>query len=604
MDLSTNNKKVATTAAVFDGPIIPMPTISNATVRNSHLLAVVDALKAEARELRDEIDVKNQTVISLGNTLFETQQNLHAARLTAAQQMDQLKLFTGELVTLKNSENLATSLREQIKRLESELNAAEETVAAPLKQELELMRQQRESDDSKLIDWKNQVKTALKEGKKRESALSEDRERLKKQLADAELKITELGFQLERVSDQNQRRAPLVDDSTMTDVGFSDEQWQMLLLGGVGGGMRGGLRIQATSPVDNESGNTMSNTLSHLRIPTAADALAPTFSYEPVNTNTAPSANPLATASLQLAAMSNSMPTAYGMSGGSPAIANPNSADWGKDSGSYLAPNYPSGSAAAAAIEHSQIPLYWYFRPTDIERSLFLGLSPLQQRVVSLGRKHFYSLLEAEKTKETAIDGTSANNTFVVEGDIQPNGVGGDGGNAFPTAFPLPSAPSSAKTFSVAVKGSALPTIEAMNAAATSSSSAAPFIVTVRFSGKSDAGQQQTSAAEGASSSPQQQGWSLDAKMLVKPGMTVYDLIVLCCGKFSMRYDSQIDPSQMALSIHHEPSKRRVTLAAHREMHSYSYVALKAQKGDAVVFSLVESNNLSESVQRYMDTQV
>ena len=65
-------------------------------------------------------------------------------------------------------------------------------------------------------------------------------------------------------------------------------------------------------------------------------------------------------------------------------------------------------------------------------------------------------------------------------------------------------------------------------------------------------------------------GWTVDTKHVVNPGMTVTELIRNCCGTINARHDQSLDETAMCLKMMHGKAKRMVTLADHRELHSFA----------------------------------
>lgn len=83
-----------------------------------------------------------------------------------------------------------------------------------------------------------------------------------------------------------------------------------------------------------------------------------------------------------------------------------------------------------------------------------------------------------------------------------------------------------------------------------------------------------------------QEGWTVDTKHVVNPGMTVSELIRNCCATINARYAQKLDETQLCLKLNHGKAKRLVTLSDQRELHSFAVFHKYQKDGIPIVLTL------------------
>lgn len=129
------------------------------------------------------------------------------------------------------------------------------------------------------------------------------------------------------------------------------------------------------------------------------------------------------------------------------------------------------------------------------------------------------------------------------DGSVAPNSAFAGGS---PWASPAPQPPGG----HAVTPGSALAIASAASADGPGNEPREPLIVTVHFGTT--------------------EGWTLDTKHRVSPGMTVGELVTACCAMINARFSQALEPRQMCLKLQHERAKRPVTLREEREVCSFT----------------------------------
>ncbi|KEG14795.1 hypothetical protein DQ04_00301050 [Trypanosoma grayi] len=153
------------------------------------------------------------------------------------------------------------------------------------------------------------------------------------------------------------------------------------------------------------------------------------------------------------------------------------------------------------------------------------------------------------------------------------DGGGGSASRSSPLNFPYP------QLLPVSGSGGAPMPISSSDPA--SHSEASPFIVAVHYSNAD--------------------GWSVETKLRVLPGMTVAQLKERCCSRFHERHLMVLDPATLCVRFHHEKSGRQVVLSAYRELHSFAHFQRCEREKTPIVLYLAPEDNLSRLVHDMMN---
>ncbi|ORC87724.1 uncharacterized protein TM35_000201330 [Trypanosoma theileri] len=91
-------------------------------------------------------------------------------------------------------------------------------------------------------------------------------------------------------------------------------------------------------------------------------------------------------------------------------------------------------------------------------------------------------------------------------------------------------------------------------------------------------------------------GWSVQTKVRVEPGMTVIQLKEYCCVQFQERHQLQLDHNKLCVRYYHERAKRHVVLSPYRELHSFAHFQHCEREKLPIVLFLIPEDNLSKLV--------
>ncbi|EKF28655.1 hypothetical protein MOQ_007592 [Trypanosoma cruzi marinkellei] len=96
-------------------------------------------------------------------------------------------------------------------------------------------------------------------------------------------------------------------------------------------------------------------------------------------------------------------------------------------------------------------------------------------------------------------------------------------------------------------------------------------------------------------------GWSVQTKLCVKPGMTVAQLKEHCCSQFYDRYQMRLDDSKLCVRYYHEKARRHVVLSPYRELHSFACFQRCERENIPITLQLTREDNLSKFVHDTMN---
>ncbi|EAN95510.1 hypothetical protein TcCL_ESM05020 [Trypanosoma cruzi] len=96
-------------------------------------------------------------------------------------------------------------------------------------------------------------------------------------------------------------------------------------------------------------------------------------------------------------------------------------------------------------------------------------------------------------------------------------------------------------------------------------------------------------------------GWSVQTKLCVKPGMTVAQLKEHCCSQFYDRYQMRLDDSTLCVRYYHEKARRHVVLSSYRELHSFACFQRCERENIPITLQLTREDNLSKFVHDTMN---
>jgi hypothetical protein len=203
-------------------------------------------MRVECDFLRDELLVKGQVAIVLGNMLVAAQAEAAQAKQDMTARIDlinqmQLEIHAQreELSALRHA---SASLERQVKERSEEAEKSAQAVASSA--ELTRLREEKQSLESQMSEWKTKVKEALREQKKREQQLTSSEIELRTELKSAQEKLSEAQFQLAGLqAKQNKVRTAreVQTDAVPLQSSFAR--------GGLGSPVSGGGAIDVGSPM-------------------------------------------------------------------------------------------------------------------------------------------------------------------------------------------------------------------------------------------------------------------------------------------------------------------------------------------------------------------
>ncbi|RNF20922.1 uncharacterized protein Tco025E_03680 [Trypanosoma conorhini] len=97
------------------------------------------------------------------------------------------------------------------------------------------------------------------------------------------------------------------------------------------------------------------------------------------------------------------------------------------------------------------------------------------------------------------------------------------------------------------------------------------------------------------------EGWSVETKLQVYPGMTVAQLKSHCCSQFNDRYQLQLDAGALCVRYYHEKANRHVVLSAYRELHSFACFQRCGREQIPITLQLATEDHLARLVHDTMN---
>ncbi|RNF02568.1 hypothetical protein TraAM80_06301 [Trypanosoma rangeli] len=97
------------------------------------------------------------------------------------------------------------------------------------------------------------------------------------------------------------------------------------------------------------------------------------------------------------------------------------------------------------------------------------------------------------------------------------------------------------------------------------------------------------------------EGWSVQTKVRVSPGMTVTKLKEYCCSLFNERYQLQLDAVALCVRYYHAKANRHVVLSAYRELHSFACFQRCEREQIHITLQLVTEDRLARLVHDTMN---
>lgn len=166
--------------------------------------ALIQALRKHIAALEDEMIVKGEVTRTLGAQALLHKQEGSVFQQQCQQHEQMIRQLSQAVAECQQqvfeAAPRAQQLEHRVKQLEEELTAAEQTVSKPLKDEIASLTLQKHDLESQMTDWKQKVKEALKDGKRREQQLQSSEITLQTEIKQLQEKVNEMTFQLHTLS--------------------------------------------------------------------------------------------------------------------------------------------------------------------------------------------------------------------------------------------------------------------------------------------------------------------------------------------------------------------------------------------------------------------